>query len=519
MSGVNPLPIAKGGKAANPGTVRPPAKKLAKGQDVFDRDIAYTLSTDQFVRQLNIASFQLVQAKDKVEALLEAGEELPKLQKLNQEIESRRESIATGKEIFAACQKLLKQYEDSKFSSKQKVQEHRKLIQERVGSILPEVKGLLANIEHRILLETNRLHIENVSLTRENRTSWMGNWQPAPVIDTSASDRLQEIIRNLEAEKTTLQNAIESQKTQLEGQVKAEKSRADHLEGKRNEALEKLASFQEISRQEKDDNDKDKAMRETRSELESVNTALATAKSQAAESENLRAKVDETTSQIEAQQTRIEGMERTIAEARPVKLRDLREAKDHFLLQQELETAKRKIQTARAEYAALQVNFDNVSIGLQSSQKEVGELASKLSKLGISDAAKTQTIEELGDEKVELLGQLETAISSKESAERQRDEHLRTMTMLENAKDKAISECEKLRKTKDNWVATFKDDKDNWNLERGKPEEEIETLTTEKDKLAKEKQELGKIVGELRQDKVDLRSSRDNLNIEVKAFD
>ncbi|KAG4442174.1 hypothetical protein IFR05_002332 [Cadophora sp. M221] len=286
--GVNPFSIAKGGsKPKKPASVKPPPRKLRKGEDAFDRDIANTLSTDQFKRQLDIAYHKLDVARGKVEDLLTTGS-LPSLEILNEEISSRLETVAKGTEVIAACQKILNEWKRRKFTQKEKVREHRKRIQETVGNLVPEVTGMLSKIEHRLELETNRLHLENIDLNDQNRE-----------LRDAASNQ----------KKRALEASMATQKTQLEGDVKLEKRKAEYFEGKWDDAMEKLSLETEAARKAKDESDQ--TIRTKIAELEKANAELKVARSKVEASDG----IEDLTNKIASKQSWIEELE----ELRPLK--------------------------------------------------------------------------------------------------------------------------------------------------------------------------------------------------------
>ncbi|KAH9224215.1 hypothetical protein DL95DRAFT_453175 [Leptodontidium sp. 2 PMI_412] len=201
MSGntTNPFSLAKTCSApAKAQKSSAPKRKVKKGEDAFDRDIAHTLSIGQFTRQLAISYHRLEVAKGKLEAMLEDGQALPSLEVLNKEIDEGDCSRNGG---------------DRKYAQKEKLRLRRTAIQETIGKLLPEVQGILAQIQARIERETNRLHLENIKLAEENQAlKNAGNdsvsaeqiksrlkefleerlKQPAPVMDNRLVDSLRE---------------------------------------------------------------------------------------------------------------------------------------------------------------------------------------------------------------------------------------------------------------------------------------------------------------------------------------
>ncbi|KAH6720508.1 hypothetical protein BKA61DRAFT_594991 [Leptodontidium sp. MPI-SDFR-AT-0119] len=216
MSGntTNPFSLAKTCSApAKAQKSSAPKRKLKKGEDAFDRDIAHTLSIGQFTRQLAISYHRLEVAKDKLEAMLEDGQALPSLEVLNKEIDEGFAAIEQGKGLIESSQRLLKEWGDRKYAQKEKLRLRRTAIQETIGKLLPEAQGILAQIQARIERETNRLHLENIKLAEENQalknagndsvsaeqiTSRLKEFleerlkQPVPVMDNRLVDSLRE---------------------------------------------------------------------------------------------------------------------------------------------------------------------------------------------------------------------------------------------------------------------------------------------------------------------------------------
>ncbi|KAH7360069.1 hypothetical protein BKA65DRAFT_533432 [Rhexocercosporidium sp. MPI-PUGE-AT-0058] len=345
--------------------------KLKRGDNAFDSGIAHTLLIGQLTRQLAICCYHELDVT---------------------------KTIEKRKDVMETAQRLLKEWKTASTPRRRKIREHRGSIPATRGKVIPEVQGILAQIQGRIEYETNRLHLENIKLA-ENKE-----------LRDAASNSL----------------GAKQMTTRLE----------EFLEGRLNQ-LALLTDDTLVG-----------SLREDIRALEAEN--------------NL-------------------GHWKLIWPPKRLNLKV-----------QELKIAKAKLQEVRVDYRVLQGHFDNASEDLESSQGSVAELEAQVEELFASNASKVREIKYLEEEKEELEGLLESAIPAKDTTQNLGDQHLATIEVAEDAKDKAIGESEKLRRIQDNWTKTYNDDKGSWELERGEMENKIETLTPTEAQIEGEKTTLKK---------------------------
>ena len=544
--GITPWSLAKGagtGRSAQPGALA--SAPVKKGRpDAFDRNIAHTLSTDRFKRQLDIAYHQLEEAKGKLEVMLVSGV-LPNVEEMNKEISSRLESVAKSNELAEACQKLLDQWEDRKYAQKEKAQEHRKRIQETVGNLVPEVQGMLAKIEHRIELETNRLYLDNLGLKEENSelrkatsesvgaqqlTTQLEKFldgklelvaQQPPPPDTKKIDRLERLNRQLESEKKDLEIERRTETTRLENELKQEQLRSKDLEEKRDSAVQTLKQASEEARKQKETGEELIRLKET--ELRKAQRTLKEAQSKVAASDDLQAEVLDLTNQIERKQTVIEALEKLVAKA--VDPSEFTKAQESLNLKADLETHKTKLEKLRTKYRILKSSLQDESDTLESTKAQVAQLESGIAEVRADNVVKDEAIALLEDEIVQLEGLVTGAESLRAAAEGQRDQYAKTIQILQEAKDNAIAESSRLRTSKRDFVALWSRDQKEWKLEMREIEAENETLRgeklnleTENQQLTNEKQNFVATIERIGREKINLVVEREDYRMQVSRL-